>query len=73
MRQTDDYQEAYRRWQVLKPMDIDARDRRRAKMPTPGDSIFGDSNVLLLFARFPRSWQIREGQESPWAELAGAA
>lgn len=27
MRQTDDYQEAYRRWQELKPMDIDARNR----------------------------------------------
>jgi hypothetical protein len=27
MRQTDDYQEAYRRWQVLKPMDIDSEHR----------------------------------------------
>ena len=27
MRQTDDYQEAHRRWQALKPMDIDAEHR----------------------------------------------
>jgi len=27
MRQTDDYQEAYRFWQSLKPMDIDAENR----------------------------------------------
>jgi hypothetical protein len=27
MRQTDDYQEAYRRWQNLQPMDIDAEHR----------------------------------------------
>lgn len=27
MRQTDDYQEAYRRWQELKAMDIDAERR----------------------------------------------
>jgi hypothetical protein len=27
MRQTDDYQEAYRRWQALKPMDLDAEHR----------------------------------------------
>jgi hypothetical protein len=27
MRQTDDYQEAYRRWRELKPMDIDAEHR----------------------------------------------
>jgi hypothetical protein len=27
MRQTDDYQEAYHRWQALKPMDIDAEHR----------------------------------------------
>jgi hypothetical protein len=27
MQQTDDYQDAYRRWQELKPMDIDAAHR----------------------------------------------
>lgn len=27
MRQSDDYQEAYHRWQSLKPMDIDAEHR----------------------------------------------
>ena len=27
MRQTDDYQKAYRRWKKLKPMDIDAEHR----------------------------------------------
>ncbi len=27
MRQTDDYQDAYRLWQSLKPMDIDAEHR----------------------------------------------
>lgn len=27
MRQSDDYREAYRRWQELKPMDIDAELR----------------------------------------------
>jgi hypothetical protein len=27
MRQTDDYQEAYRQWRELKPMDIDAEHR----------------------------------------------
>ena len=27
MRQSDDYQEAYRRWQELKPTDIDAEHR----------------------------------------------
>ena len=27
MRQTDDYQEAYRRWKALKPMEIDAQHR----------------------------------------------
>ncbi len=27
MRQTDDYQEAYHRWQSIKPMEIDAEHR----------------------------------------------
>jgi hypothetical protein len=27
MRHSDDYQEAYRRWQELKPMDVDAEHR----------------------------------------------
>jgi len=27
MRQSDDYQEAYRRWQELKPMNLDAEHR----------------------------------------------
>ena len=27
MRKSDDYQEAYRRWRELKPMDIDAEHR----------------------------------------------
>jgi hypothetical protein len=37
MRQTDDYQDAYRLWQSLKPIDIDANTGYRAKTPIPED------------------------------------